>query len=87
MRAANKYPQETCGRELTLTVIWRGSRHKQCPGCLDVMINGALLDSINAAGLGQDFFKQFVSDDPVSEHAKIALLKQYSSIFLKINDI
>jgi hypothetical protein len=81
MEAANKYPNETCERGLTLTTIWRGQGHTRCPGCLDVMINGVLLDSINAVGLGQDFFTQFVSNDPVSEHAKIAFLNQYSYSF------
>ena len=81
MAAANKYPSNTCERGLTLTVIWRGMGYTRCPGCLDVMINGVLLDSINADGLGQDFFSQFVSDDPVSQHAKIAFLNQYSLTF------
>lgn len=81
MEAANKYTSTTCDRGLTLTIIWRGTDHTVCPGCLDVVINGVLLDSIASPGLGQDFFTQFVSDDPVSVHAKQAFLDAYSRRF------
>lgn len=81
MAAANKYTNENCERGLVLIVIWRGTGYAPCPGCLDVAIDGVLLDSIDAVGLGQDFYLQFISEDPVSEHAKRSLLNQYSQAF------
>jgi hypothetical protein len=46
------------------------------------VINGELLESINYPGLAQDFFSQFVNDDPVSPEAKIAFLDAYSGLLM-----
>lgn len=82
LESASKYSKDTCDRGFSLTVIWRGSSDKRCPGCLDIIINGLYLDTISYPGLAPDFFAQFINDDPVSEEAKLAFLNGYSNFLL-----
>lgn len=82
MKASEKFTDLSCSRGFTLTAIWRGSRYDVCPGCLDVFINGILLESINYPGLASDFFMQFVNNDPVSIDAKRAILEAYANVLM-----
>ena len=79
VQSASKYPKETCLRGLTLLVVWRGFENKSCPNCLEIYIDGALLDRIPSPAFAKDFFVHFFSDDPISASAKQSFLRGYVS--------
>lgn len=70
---SKKYKKEECERGLELLFTYRAPTHKSGPNgsIFEIRIDGQLLDTIpNAALLAEDFFWQFVGDDPVSASAK-----------------
>jgi hypothetical protein len=87
VKSASKYEKETCVRGLTLLVVWRGSESKSCPNCLEIYIDGALLDRIPSPAFAKDFFIHFFSDDPISPYAKQSFLRGYLSDVLGVQNV